>query len=260
MSIKLVNIKHINARFHSTVNGYLRMISHKNKSEQPHETSNTIIPQLVSQMCLLFYYQSEYFAFVADNEHKTGSPGCILTNDNKTAYTTATGAASIFGNIEIGSLSQTICEWKLRINVKQGFENWTIHHLLLGITGDPIPDKMQYVQFEREECSLVWMTGREAYMNTYFVRNVEAGYHNVWGRNECVVSKRRREEKILFRKDDVVGIKLDLLQRNIEYFINDKSVGIVFKDIPIDESIKYRLFITIFMTGHGVTLESHKYL
>ena len=59
---------------------------------------------------------------------------------------------------------------------------------------------------------------------------------------------------------DVVDIKLDLKERNIEYLINNQSFGVLYKDIPVGVDIKYRLVIYIGSNGSCATIEDFESL
>ena len=59
---------------------------------------------------------------------------------------------------------------------------------------------------------------------------------------------------------DIVSIKLDLKAKAIEYFVNNKSVGITFENIPYGDDIKYRLAINPVMTGVMFKLMNFEYL
>ena len=66
--------------------------------------------------------------------------------------------------------------------------------------------------------------------------------------------------KWIWKDNDIISIKLDLKQRNIEYFVNDKSLGVVFENVPIGEDIKYRLAMGLGSEGQHVVLKSVQYL
>ena len=67
-------------------------------------------------------------------------------------------------------------------------------------------------------------------------------------------------DSLNWKSGDIIGIKLDLKQRNVEYFINDQSAGITHQNIPIAKNIQYRLTVTMECDGHAATIKSFQYL
>ena len=65
---------------------------------------------------------------------------------------------------------------------------------------------------------------------------------------------------LFWNHNDVISIKLNLKKRNIEYFINNKSVGIIYKNIPIGDDIKYRLCILMSGEPQKIRLDSFEYI
>ena len=53
---------------------------------------------------------------------------------------------------------------------------------------------------------------------------------------------------------DTVSIYLDLIKKELKYFINDIDQGIAFNDIPNDKNINYRLAISIYSKGDIVEI------
>ena len=60
-------------------------------------------------------------------------------------------------------------------------------------------------------------------------------------------------------RDHIVSMKLNMKERDIEYFVNNKSIGIPFDNLPIGDDIKYRLAISLEMEIQ-VTLMNFEYL
>ena len=54
----------------------------------------------------------------------------------------------------------------------------------------------------------------------------------------------------------VANMKMDLAESNIEYFVNDKSIGIIFKYIPVSIDIKYGLVIDMGHDGETQQLKT----
>merc|ERR1712037_708594 len=116
-----------------------------------------------------------------------------------------------FGNICIGSKSKKICKWKIKVNKSCG-------SMIIGISSD-------------------WTSHDGFYSNT---ASSTYGYG-------CYGMKYKNgksdEYSSYWKKGIVVGIKLDLKQRIIEFYKNEQSQGIAFENIDIDDDLSYKLAI-----------------
>ena len=51
-----------------------------------------------------------------------------------------------------------------------------------------------------------------------------------------------------------MSIHLDLIKKELKYFINNIDQGIAFNDIPNDKNINYRLAISMYAEGDAVEI------
>ena len=134
--------------------------------------------------------------------------------------------------MEIPSLSQAICRWDIKINliIDQGFRvGITSNHTLI------------------EQC---------------FVDDKTSSNYGYMASGGLKVSKGQKSKyaKQAYRTGEIVGIKLNLKERFVEFFINNKSFGKAFTDIDVGENINYRLAISMYGINHGVTIQNFEYL
>lgn len=191
-----------------------------------------IIPSLVLHSCLLYYYQPEYFAIIAteDNEQSVN-----ISNDKMTVSLIPNQWASCFGNVEIHSMSKRICRWSIRVKGEGGVSNAKL--LVVGVSGNGSLSDVFFHQNEENSfaCNGVgdqWINGT--------ISNIK---------NLCA-----------WEHGDLIGIKLDLKQRTMEYFCNGKTQGIIHENISISDAISYRLAVYLDWDGLTVTIENFQWL
>ena len=136
-----------------------------------------------------------------------------------------------YGRIVIPSLSGAICRWDIKINHLRD------HGFRIGICSDFTLT---------EKC---------------FVDDEGSSNYAVSSNNGYKVSKSQRDSYANhFNTGDIVSIKLNLQDRYVEFFINDKSFGKAFENIDVAQDIDYRLAISMYGKDHGVSIEKFQYL
>ena len=223
MAVRLQDVKYVDDKSQKLLGGYLRNI-YGDKAEKDH-----IIPDLVLNICLLFYFRREHFAVIVNGWK--GKVNFTLSNDDKTASLVNGCYGNVYGNIKIDSLSEAVYKWTIKVENKKT-KNWA-QYIELGVSGDEPGDKYFY--------------GNTAPKNTFMCKGT--GY---------VHGKCRVQEyfaNVRWKDGDIVGIKLDLKKKDIEYFVNDKSVGVLYEDIPVGQDIKYRCIVYINHDGGCATIE-----
>ena len=228
MAVRLQDIKHVDDKSQKLLCGYLRNIYNDdvgNGNDHQH-----IIPDLVLNICLLFYFRGDYFEMIVNGNTYSDCEwdNFILSNNDKTVEKVDGCFGNLYGKIKIDSLSQIVCQWRIKI--------MNAMYVELGVSAD-VSDEYFYGSFRLP--------------NNTFVCN---GNHRVFG--VCKVSD---YHWMKWNNDDVVDIKLDLTQRNIEYFLNDKSAGVLFEDIPVGVGMEYRLVIYMGHSNHMGTCVSIEY-
>ena len=243
MSLNLQNIKHIDVKSRVLMNGYLRSLFKES------EKDDIIIPDLVLHICLLFYYQREYFSFII-NGHTRISQNFVSSDDKKTMSLVDNCYGTVYGDIKIDSLSEVICRWDIRVRGETLRKTQDlVKYMIIGISGDEPKDEFKNWRHSYNILQLP---------NTFACGGQILDARNIYGAKECVIQKAVPE--LTWNDGDIVGIKLDLKQRNIEYFVNDENIAITHKNLPIGKDIKYRLGIIMNHDGNCATIESHQYL
>ena len=224
MAVRLQDVKYVDDKSQKLLSGYLRNIY----GDDVGDDDEHIIPDLVLNICLLFYFRGDHFAVILNGKRDT-KQNFILSDEDMTVKKVDKGFGNLYGKNKIESMSQTVCQWGIKI--KNGL------YVELGVSADE-PDKYFYGHYRLPE-------------NT-FVCN---GNTFIYG--TCKVNKNCSALK--WNDGDVVDIKLDLKKRNIEYFVNDESVGVMFKDIPVGDDMQYRLVIYMGHTYNNGTCVSIEY-
>ena len=222
-TLKLKDIKYVDDLTFKLINGYLRRISNA-----------LLIPNVIITICTLFYFIKEYFAIMINgyttDPNYTGD--YILFDDDKLSASRMWSChGSIYGNICIDSLSDVICKWYFKIiPLHEKDSIWDAMFVDIGIHGGKV-------------------------MKHLIENNIGATSFLTNGNGKILTNKRSiREKEVWYWKgNDVLSIKLNMKDRNVEYFVNDESIGIFFRDIPIGDDIKYRLAICL--DGVNVTVK-----
>ena len=231
MSFRLKDIKFVDNKSKLLMHGYLRALYDNSNDEH-------IILELILTISLLFYYQREYFAILVNGKADI-SPNFRLSDDKTTIYLNDKCYGTLYGNIIIDSLSEIICQWNIQLqNVKEGTLSDT-RLITVGLSGD---------EPAKEDLDLY---------NTVPPNTFLCSQNDVYYPKDEYLAK---NSSLNWNDNDIIGIKLNLKEKNIEYFINDESVGIVFENIAIGKEIKYRLVMTMECDGHSATIKSHQYL
>merc|ERR1712154_355321 len=64
------------------------------------------------------------------------------------------------------------------------------------------------------------------------------------------------EDVAKWHNHDVIGVQLNLKDKNIEFFCNGKSQGVAYNNIGIGEDISYKLAVFIFQENDKVTIRN----
>ena len=195
-----------------------------------------IIPDLIFFFFMIFYFQREFIATIGEGDEMVDH-NFEISDDKRTVSLIDGCWGTLYGNIIIDSLSQIICRWDIKISSQVDWD--TASSLWVGLCGDTKCDRFLNV-----------------YHNLPCHSFCADGYGKLYGDNHLQINPATTN----WKENDIIGIKLDLEQRNVEYFVNDKSVGLAFKNIPIGENIKYRLMITMNTDGQRIDIESFESL
>ena len=229
MAFRLQDIKYVDSRTKDLMFGYLHGIR-----------QGAVIPDLVLNICLLFYYQREYFAFVANGCE--GEPNFELSNDDKTASLIDGKYGTVYGNVALNSLAGTICNWRIKLMSNDAFRSWDpAESIYLGISANKQTDQIIDP----------WTVLPP---NTFFYKGTQGYGHP----KSCI--QQTDGNGLGWKSEDIVDIRLDLNQRSVEYFINDKPTAMGFSNIPTGADIEYRLILNMRHNGQMAIILGQKFL
>ena len=227
MSNSLNKIKHVDERVIKFINGYLKEIGSLSRP-------NVNIPDLVTNICIHFYYQRMGFSLMVYKSpeyftYEAYRMDCIvISNDKFTAQGRKLGGreGTVFGNIIIDSTNPIICQWTVKVT--DADESRLKNFIYVGLYGGT---HHQHLKDHNPP-------------KYTFLAN---GCGGVCTFHEYRIShKWRKLCKHRWKNNDIVSIKLNLRRRNIEYSVNGESIGTAFANIPIGEDIKYRFAATLY--------------
>ena len=195
--------------------------------------SNTDIPSEVVFLCIKFYFQPEQFELSGDD---------ISISDNNTKITLdinypTGGSCSAYGHMIIPSISQYIYEWELKYNNDGGW-NYVIVE---------ISSSADYANRGFSD------TRNESYGYGYWSPSgskvrCKPGFYMEPSRGNRYGSK--------YGQGDIIKIKLNLIKKELSFFVNDKDQGIAWKDIKCNDDIQYRLAVTLTQQNSSVSIIS----
>ena len=183
------------------------------------------IPLAIGNIILLFYFEMDEFDLFAD--------GLQLSTDRRTvgvAKRIHEHWAGAYGTTGINSENNIRCYWKIKIMKEKG-------NMFIGVvTNRDIQEPYQYKFY-----------GNAFY--TFFNHGDCHGHGQV---------RDHLENEILYGKsygqDDVVGMYLDLIQKEIHFGVNDKEYDIAFKNITCGSDIVYYLGISVHAIGNEMRI------
>ena len=231
MAVRLQDVKYVDDRSQKLLCGYLRNIYNDHAANDDEH----IIPDLVLNICLLFYFRREHFSAIVN--WKKDQKNFMLSNDNMTVSLVDGCAGNVYGEVKIDSMSEIVCKWSIKVE-NQKTKVWA-QYVELGVSGDEPPG--------------TYFSGCFRLSRNSFICKGNGVLYGV-----CKVTDKCWD--LNWEHGDVVDIKLDLRQRNIEYFINDKSIGVMYENIPVGEDINYRFVTYMGHDGGCVTIENFQCL
>ena len=191
------------------------------KAEQELNFNN--IPMLISCICILYFSEEDIFE-ILQQEMK-------LSNNKKIIWRWSTdrcweNCSCCYGNIVIPSMSDTVCRWDLRVR--------KLNHKVSLSVG--ISSETKAIFSNHDISYLIHDDG--------FRNNIGC---NIWD-YYC---------HSFFANDNYkISIKLDLINAEIRYFINDNDQGIAFKNVMKKDDINYRLCVCIEELGTEIEIVS----
>eukprot|EP01084_Bolivina_argentea_P193993 332803_1 len=200
--------------------GYIRRIQ-TILTSQLGNNAMYIIPDLVTILCLSYYGQREYFAV---NGKDVESSTDYLTIHRKIHWKNEGIDNISYGAEVIESKSNRICLWNIQFigNIidtdYEAYEDYD-YELFVGITSNSL--------FSQKRKSI-----------NYCFRTC--------GKKKAKNGKWEKYTESSINFGAIIGIKLDLKNKTISFYHNDKNIGIAFENIECGYNINYRLAVSIF--------------
>ena len=216
MSLALSDLKKINNKHQFLVFGFIR--------NQQNNLSLSIIPPIISYLCLGFYYHGNYFSKYPTENIKASDDGMTITCYNesydqgidKYYYNMA------YTKIWIESMSDKIAKWKIRINkcVERILFRIVSVEENIGITTSP-----------------------------YGFTNRGAAYS--YGKGKFIP-----RDKLRFEQGDIVTIILNTKDASIATERNGDhdNIKMIFTGIETGDDLKYKLAFNLYKTNDSVTM------
>lgn len=205
-----------------TVFGYLREFQNKKCLN---------IPLAICQLCLQYYYVSEYFQLANSNFIQISSDKLTATNIR------GFNMDSIYLNQWIHSTSNQICIWKIKINHKQ--DSWG-YVMQFGLTSKEITNGGEF-------CT-------KADVPNYGFRS---DFYRI--KDGCILNKDDTKHKSskMFQSNDTLTLVLDLVKMTFICLINNKE-RLRFENIKRGNHIKYKMAFTLLNRNDCITLEQYQ--
>ena len=205
LSFDRTELRRIDPKSKDTVYGYIRQMQQILPSDTPYYN----IPELVTFICLKFYYIAEYFHFVADT--------LSISQENQRLSISTWNFSSAYGStiIHLNAKSKHSYIWKFRIIQS--------YHIIIGISNQLRTDTQfnyavdsKYYGYECDGYSQSWKDGQG------FLGSHKFGYD----------------------EDDQVTMIFDTKKRNLRFMKNDDTNAICKFDDIIDGD--YRMAIGLY--------------
>ena len=215
------DVKHVEISIKDTINGYLRRIQQLLGADTIYHDS---IPSLVSYWCLLFYYIKECF------DAAKSDPNSSYSKDNTLAIKSSRGSQGCIFLTQV--VNQGVHKWKFKL---VSIQNYAV---TIGVWKGDKTDNTHRISadgFSQGRCYAYIVNHCICTPGDGEVRRYE------YGKKNC-------------KSGDEVEMVLDLNKRELSYSVNDKALGIAFKNI---QQTSYRAVLSIWKTGDAVELISY---
>eukprot|EP01084_Bolivina_argentea_P108655 194194_1 len=231
MALTLQEVKYVDDSNKRLVFGFIREIEAKCSIQ------NT--PPLILYTCLLYYYATEYF-------DKCGTG--VNISDDKMTITKDSASGTTWNNTTycknfIDSTSKGIVKWTFKMNKfhTEKDHNFPSSDICIGITST------------EDNTNKDWAFGASGFyyasgnLGKFFQTDNDS-------MNKCNANRDSIEEKIKFGESDQITLILDLEQRKIFQQINAGEKYLIWKQIKVDENVKYKVAVTLRYPNNSMTL------
>ena len=219
-----LELKKVDIRSLFTVFGYIR----KEQQTLNHKESYNVIPKLVCCIVLAFYTNHVDSFEIAGKDVK-------ISGDNKIITKLVGGRNNTsIGKISIPSQCNIICRWNLKINV---IDDW---YMYIGITSDHSSNDLNFCENRKT-------SNYACYALSSVLKSKDQNKHN-YGTH------------VSWEQGEIVGMELNLVKKNISFYVNNKYQGVAYENIDIGENIQYRLAVCMYGKDNQIELKDFEIL
>ena len=202
-------LNQVDERTKLTVYGWLRKAQNELKIDS--------IAPLISVWCVLYADNHEIFEFIGKAVIISDDQKCISSGSESDGFVKLKNHN--YGTIQIPSMSNTVCQWDIRIKKKRKRVS-----MFVGISSIITPNPTQ----------AMWEDG-----GYYYLIHDSCYKYN----DSMRWIKYNDDEKI--EQGDTVSVHLDLNQKQVRYFVNDEDLGVAYYNIVTREDVTYRLMVSL---------------
>ena len=217
-------LKQIDDKIKCVIFGYIRNVQNILPSNKPFYN----IPQLISYIILLYFYEYECFE-IAGKDIKISSNGKIIT---KKSTFNLNLKNTTFGEYIIewkNNNDNIIYEWKIKLNK---IHRWDV----IGFASNHTQNDNDYMSSKINPFYCIFMGGFKLRLNKIL------------------------EYSDVFKSGDIIKINFNLIQKKLIFYKDTISNGIVFKNIQCNDGIKYKLAICLSKNESEIELIDFKVL
>ena len=216
MNVNFDRIKDIEQTQKDIVYGFIRGAQQLLPNE---ENSYYNIPSLVIFTCLAYYYNTEYFS-------KYGE--AIELNDEKDTISNETWSGyTAYGQIDIFDGECAKFEWEFYvINLDD--------YIAIGIDSS----NKGYTEQEFHDCDN---------KNAYYAYESDSPYGLIYSYQKSHSPPKIQEMygNYLLEKGDTIKMELNVVDKTLKFYINDKDQGIAFKHIDFTDNKRYNMAVML---------------
>mmetsp|Transcript_51885 Transcript_51885/g.85907 ORF Transcript_51885/g.85907 Transcript_51885/m.85907 type:complete len:251 (+) Transcript_51885:34-786(+) len=230
---RLQDIKYVDEHSQILVYGFLRALALR-LNTSPH-----MVPQLIANLCSIYYYQASFFALTISGSNEEA---LRYSDDKRHASIVETCWGSCFGNVLIPSTSHIVCKWHIRVGVSNeaGHKISYANELVLGLVGKTSDKFLDVFDLEFPTLTFVGNGRGKVWGNT---KKSKEGYTARHDLDKSYAS----EPKLQWKADDVIGIKLDLQKNCVAFDVNNgpEITTHIIGEKSVASDIFYRLVISM---------------
>eukprot|EP01084_Bolivina_argentea_P204257 348798_1 len=232
MDLKRLKQVYVDSDINVLVSGYARMIQMEIKLNLNDEYKffSENIPPMINSLCILYYYQPEYFDIIG-KEIKVSKDKMSISSTINVKKNTS------YGSHHILSTEKQTVRWSVKIN------ETSTSKFVIGISST-------------NKCDESFCKCREAPYVSVGPYSHHIGYvgHN----GKCVSVKGKRKYGEPLAKHDIIDIKFDLINKRVVFYKNGQSQGFAFYPVVTGNNIKYRLSIQLLDENTTVSIVKFK--